>query len=162
MTEAKCYNASIMPDPEVTVRELTEYSDEVATGIGRLLPILSANFSGEPVSRERLNRILNSSMHAQLIAEREGQVVGIATMSIILEPGFDKRGYLGAFVVDPDIQRAGIGSQIWKAILQWCRDQSIPSFEFKTEESRQDAIHFYEKRGAVRRDGTYLYKVTVE
>jgi GNAT superfamily N-acetyltransferase len=151
-----------MPDPAVTVAELTEYSDEAAAGIGRLLPHLSAKFSDEPVPQERLVRIIDSPLHAQLVAWRDGAVVGIATMTVILEPGFDKRGYLGAFVVDPTIQRSGIGSRIWEAVLDWCRRNDIPSFEFKTEDYRQDAIQFYEKRGAVRKEESFLYKMTVE
>lgn len=146
---------------EVYATALREYSDEAAAGIGRLMPYLDPKFSSEPTPRERLEYIINSPDYEQLVAYKDGEIVGVATMTRIREPGFDGMGYLGGFVVDPEAQGGGIGDKIWDAMGTWCRQNGLSSFEFKTETYREAAVRFYDKHGAHRVEEAILYEKDV-
>jgi len=61
---------------EVSVERLSQYSEEDATQLGRLMPFLSENFDGEPVDKELLETIINSPFHDQLVARHRRQGLG--------------------------------------------------------------------------------------
>lgn len=49
-----------MPSNDIIVERLTNYSDEVASGLGSLLPYLYPDNPGMPLERKRLEAIIAS------------------------------------------------------------------------------------------------------
>lgn len=152
---------------EVIAMALREYSDEAAAQIGRLMPYLDPRLSAEPTPEARLRRIIDSPYHEQLIAMRGGKIVGVATMTMVLEPGFDQHGYLGGVVVDPEIRRAGIGKKIMDAMVSWAQENGVDVLEWKTEApetenlDRKAAANFYVNYGARQVDNAILFEMDV-
>lgn len=151
------------PTPRVIIVEaLTRYDEEDATRIGKLLPFLSDKFDGQPVSKESLTEIIESPHHVQLVARDETErIVGIATLSITLGFTSGRNAYLNDFVVDPSIQGAGIGSKVWEAMIDWCKNNKLTALEFTSRPSRESAQQFYLKRGAIIRE-TNFFKKTID
>lgn len=139
--------------PKVEV--LQAYSEEVAAGIGRLMPQLDEHFSGEPTPRQKLEHIIASPDRCQLVGyDSDGQVIAAATMNTLMGAGKDTEGWLEDFIVDKDARGSGIASEMWQAMADWCREMGYSQFSFGTETWRPDAIRFYEKSGAVMDDSS--------
>lgn len=86
-----------------------------------------------------------------LVAELEGQVIGIAGLGL-MEPGV---GELGALYVLPDQQGHGVGRRLWEAAVTALRQRGCTEMEVWTL-ARAAAWHFYEARGCARMRGGLL------
>ena len=145
---------------EVSVERLNEYSEEDAVQLGRLMHFLSEKFTGEPIDRNLLEKIIESPFHDQLVARIEGRIVGAATMSIVMGAAAGKIGYLEDFVTDPSVQKQGIGSKVWDEMMRWCKEYDV-DLDFTSRPSREDAHKFYKAHGANVRETT-VFHVNVE
>ena len=126
-----------MSTPEVRAFELTEYSDAMAAGIGLLMHQLDPAFSGEPTPRRRLERIIESPYHAQIVAMHDTEgVVGALTLSMLFEPGFDQQAYVGGVATRADMQGKGIGRKMVEGMYEWARAHGVDEFELMTERSK--------------------------
>ena len=141
-----------MKAEEVTVRIADEYSPELAAGIGRLLPALSARHSGEPVSEDRLRAIIDSPDRDQFVAEVHGRIVGSAVLNLIVG-NLDSKAWLEDFVVSDEeaVRGKGVGFRLWNAMKDWCLERDV-YLEFTSRPSRTEAHAFYARQGAVIRD----------
>ena len=147
------------PTPSISVKCLVNYSYDDAVEIGRLLPHLSDSLSGQPIPRKILETIIASPFHDQFIARTpDGTIVGTATLSIVAGISTGQSAWLEDFVVDPGHQGAGIGSQLWDAIIEWCALHSAVTLEFTSNPRRIGAHKFYKSRGAVIRETSYFKK----
>ncbi len=143
----------------VKVYELDHYTDEVAAGIGQLMHQLDPAFSGGPTPRKRLERIIESPYHAQIVAVRKTvEVVGALTMSMIFEPGFDQHAFLGGVVTRSDMRGMGIGRMLMAEMFDWAREHEVTEVEFSTQQSKPtQPLGFYLHMGAVvKEDSTVL------
>ena len=148
------------PQSDITVNTLTAYSFEDAAAIGRLLPFLSDSFSGDPIDRQLLTDIIASPYHDQLVARStDGTIVGALTVSLTMGMGVVHKAWLEDFIVDPNLQGAGVGSKLWDALLDWCRDHDVHQLDFTSRPTKEAAQHFYLKRGAIIRDTNYFRKI---
>ncbi|MGF7228578.1 MAG: GNAT family N-acetyltransferase [Candidatus Saccharibacteria bacterium] len=145
-----------MSNPEIAVERLTEYSEDDAAGIGRLMPFLSERLSDEPVDEDLLRAIIGSPYHDQLVARLDGLIVGAATMNLLMGPGVCKQGYLEDFVTDPEVRGRGIGDKVWQGMLDWCTERGV-DFRFTSRPNRQEAHRFYVKHGAETRETTVFH-----
>ncbi len=154
---------AMLGSKDLDIHALSEYSEQEAADLGKLMHMLDENFSDGPVPRERLERIFRSRYHDQIIAVRDGRVVGAATMSVLKSPTSNGVGYLGAFVTDDSIRGRGVGSQVWEDMEKWTAAHGLDAFEFKSENDRTDAHRFYENHGApaIKNDGTTFFEYTI-
>ena len=131
------------------IKVLNEYSEGVANRIRELLIQLSRSGKdrGE-IPKEWFDELIASPYHDMLIAEDEGQIVGIATLSVKMGPITRKNAYLEDFVTDSTIRGKGIGSQLWDAMLDWAREKGCRDLEFTCGHGREAAQTFYQKKGA--------------
>lgn len=147
------------PTSNVVVEILTTYSKQDAIDIGLLLPHLSDSFDGSPVPEQTLLDIISSPSHDQLVARNEsGNVVGAATVSVIVGAGSSRNAWLEDFVVSPKTQGMGVGSKLWDAMIDWCQDKGVNNLNFTSRSSREAAQAFYLKRGAIIRDTNFFRK----
>lgn len=137
---------------EIHVERLETYSERDALGIGRLLPFLSDKFPGDAVPKELLEEIINSPFHEQLVAKIEAQIVGSATLSIVMGVGAGKKAWLEDFVTDENVRGLGVGDKVWQEMISWCEENDIPLLEFTSRPERLEARSFYEKHEAKLRD----------
>lgn len=152
-----------MSQPDVNVFVLREYSAEIAAGIGVLMHQLDPAFSSEPTPRRRLERIIESPSHAQLIASHSTEgVVGALTLSLIFEPGFDNQAYVGGFATRADMRGKGIGRKLVKGMFEWARANGVDEFELMTERSKPgQPLDFWLHMGAEVKDDSAVLALKV-
>lgn len=142
-----------MRNTEVNVERLEHYTPEDAVGIGRLMPFLSKNASGEPIPEDLLRQIVTSPYHEQLVARLDSVIVGAATLNLLMGPAVKKQGYLEDFVTDPEVRGMGIGNRIWDEMMKWCDENGV-DLTFTSHGSREAAHRFYLSHGAHIRNTT--------
>lgn len=143
----------------MNIEILTEYSPADAVALGRLMPHLSDTFDGSPVPEALLRDIIASPYHDQLVArDKQGAIIGTATLTVTMGAAVGRNGWLEDFVVDPTVQGGGIGSQLWDAMIDWCRTHGVHKLGFTSNPTRTAAHAFYLKRGAEIRDTSYFKK----
>ena len=147
------------PHPGITISVLTKYSDKDAAEIGALLPHLSDRFDGSPVPKQLLQDIIDSPYHDQLIARDEhGTIVGTASLTAVMGAAAHRKAWLDDFVVNSDLQGAGVGGKLWDAMLEWCRRHNIQQMSFTSNPRREAAHAFYLRRGAEIYETSYFKK----
>lgn len=137
----------------VVIERLTKYEPNDAAGIGRLMPQLASEFTNQPIDKTWLEQVIASPYHEQLVARQGDNIVGAATLSIVMGAGMKKRGHLEDFVTDENIRGQGIGGLLWDDMMRWCKENEI-DLEFTSRPSREAAHAFYLKHGAIVRETT--------
>ena len=142
----------------IEVGVMTEYDGDVAEQMGKLLLDLSKSWSGDAVEREKIEEIIESPWHDQILAFDGDRLVGMATVSVVMGAKIGKNEYLEDFVVSASCQGKGIGSLIWEYILDWGRKKGCKRLEFTSsgKDKKSGAIAFYRKKGAEIRDTNFF------
>ena len=132
------------------ITTLTEYSEPTANRIRELLIQLSRSGKdrGE-IPKQWFDNLINSPSHDMLIAlDDQDQIIGIATLSIIMGPIVRKVAYLEDFVTDTSVRGQGVGSALWDAILNWAKSKHCTELNFTSGHGREAAQEFYKNKGA--------------
>ncbi len=141
------------------VKKLETYTPEVATRVRELLIQLSRSGKDKgEIPREWFEDVISSTYHDLLIAEEDGKILGIATLSILMGPGIRKNAYLEDFVTDNTIRGKGIGSALWQAMLEWAAEKGCKDLEFTCGHGRESAQEFYKHHGAEIYDTNFFRK----
>lgn len=137
---------------------LNEYSEGIANRIRELLIQLSRSGKdrGE-IPREWFEKLIASPSHDMLLAYDENDnIIGIATLSIIMGPIVRKAAYLEDFVTDEKVRGQGVGSALWEAMLDWARGKNCTELCFTSGHGREAAQAFYLHKGAEIYDTNYF------
>ena len=133
----------------VTIRKLDKYTSEMAEATRKLLIELSRSGKDKgEIPESWFTDIIDSPWHDLLIAEEEGELLGMAALSIMMGPGIRKNAYLEDFVVSANSRGKGVGKLLWNEILKWAREKGAKRLEFTCGQGREAAHGFYYKRGA--------------
>lgn len=131
------------------VKRVTEYTPELAERVRALLIQLSRSGKDKgEVPREWFEGVISSPWHDLLVAEDEGKVVGMASLSVTMGAGIGRNAYLEDFVVDKEVRKGGVGSALWEAMLEWADEKGCKRMEFTCGNGREVAQAFYKKHGA--------------
>ena len=132
------------------IETLTKYNKEDADRIRELLIQLSRSGKdrGE-IPEEWFENLIASPSHDMLIARNnDNEIIGIATLSIIMGPIVRKNAYLEDFVTDKTVRGQGVGTKLWEAMLSWAREKGCSELNFTSGIGREDAWQFYKNKGA--------------
>ncbi len=141
------------------VKKLETYTPEVAARVRELLIQLSRSGKDKgEIPREWFEDVISSPYHDLLIAEEDGKILGIATLSILMGPGIRKNAYLEDFVTDSTVRGKGIGSALWQAMLEWAAEKGCKDLEFTCGHGRESAQAFYKHHGAEIYDTNFFRK----
>ena len=136
-----------------------------ADAIARLLVQL-----GYPTERsevpDRLERLWLTQRAAVLLAERDDQVVGLATVHVLSVVNRRRDvALLTALVVDESARGSGVGRSLVNAVEDFARRSNCERLSVTTQENRRGAHAFYDRVGLKqtgRRFGKALTPVTPE
>ena len=140
------------------IEPLTKYDKEVANRIRELLIQLSRSGKdrGE-IPKAWFDDLIMSDYHDMLLAiDDNKQIVGIATLSIIMGPIIRRVAYLEDFVTDQAVRGQGVGTQLWDAMLKWAKDKNCTELCFTSGHGREAAQQFYQNKGAKIYDTNYF------
>jgi len=120
---------------------------EDANPLARLVHQLGYPTSAEALAR-RLTRLVASEADRLVVAELEGQVVGLASVHVSLGLEYDEpAAKLSAIVVDERCRRRGIGESLVAAVEEEARRRGCCLIFLTTAERRGDAHTFYRRLG---------------
>ena len=142
------------------IQRLTKYDAKTANRIRELLIQLSRSGKdhGE-IPREWFDDLIASPFHDMLLAlddDNDNQIIGIATLSIIMGPIVRRVAYLDDFVTDEKVRGQGVGSRLWDAMLEWARAKHCTELCFTSGHGREAAQAFYLHKGAGIYDTNYF------
>ena len=91
------------------VKPLDHYTPEIANRVRELLIQLSRSGKDKgEIPEDWFNDIINSPWHDLLVAEEDGKILGIASVSVTMGPGIRKNAYLEDFVTDSEVRGKGV------------------------------------------------------
>ncbi len=133
----------------VKVKCLEEYSPEVGERVRGLLIELSRSGKDKgEVPEEWFREVIESPYHDLMVAEEEGVILGMTTVSVVMGAGIGKNAYLEDFVVGGEARGKGVGGAIWEKVIAWAERKGCRKLEFTSGKGREAAQRFYLKRGA--------------
>lgn len=120
---------------------------EDAQALAPLVHQLGYPTSAEALAR-RLALLVASEADCLVVAELEGQVVGLAGVHVSLALEYDEpAAKLSAIVVDERCRRRGIGEALVAAVEEEARRRGCRLIFLTTAERRGDAHAFYRRLG---------------
>lgn len=131
------------------IKRLNVYTPEIDQKVRELLKQLSRSGrdKGE-IPKSWFEQIIASPWHDLLLAEDDGEIIGMASVSVIMGAGIMKNAYLEDFVVNTNIRARGVGTALWNEVVKWAKEKNCKKLEFTCGEGREVAQEFYKKRGA--------------
>lgn len=148
------------------ITTLTQYDHQTANRIRELLIQLSRSGKdrGE-IPQSWFDQLIASDSHDMLLAIDDDpssptydQILGIATLSVVMGPIVRRLAYLEDFVTDASVRGQGIGTKLWEAMLLWAKDKNCTELCFTSGHGREAAQAFYKHHGASVYDTNYFRK----
>lgn len=84
-----------------------------------------------------------------LVAEKDGQIVGMALYFLVFSTWRGRMLYLEDFVVKESERRSGIGAQLFNAFIAESRRQKVALVKWQVLKWNDPAIRFYRKYDSV-------------
>jgi ribosomal protein S18 acetylase RimI-like enzyme len=139
---------------EITIDEVTEFSDELATTIERLLPELS---STAVYDVETVKAIVASDATHLYEARLDGRVVGAASLVVYPIPT-GIRAHIDDVVVDSSARGHGISRLLLNHLIGEANLRfAVRTIDLTSRPDREAANHLYRTSGFVQRD-TNVYR----
>jgi len=148
----KGYSMTLMTT--VTVEIVAATTDEVITACHQLIPQLSS--SSEPITREKLNEIIDGESTVLFAARSDGEIVGLLTLAVFRIPTA-LRAWIEDVVVDERARGKGVGEALNQAALAEAKRRGAKTVDLTSRPSREAANRLYQRIGFVRRD-TNVYR----
>lgn len=141
----------------VEIRRLEKYDEKIAKKVRELLIELSRSGKDKgEIPEEWFEEVANSPWHELILAYDGEEILGMATVSIIMGAGIRRNIYLEDFVVSAVARGKGVGGLIWQAVLDWGREKGAKRLEFTCGQGREAAQAFYKHHGAEIYDTNFL------
>jgi ribosomal protein S18 acetylase RimI-like enzyme len=139
---------------EITIAEVTEFSDELADTIERLLPELS---SSAVYSVETVRAIVASDATHLYVARLDGRIVGTACLVVYPIPT-GIRAHIDDVVVDESARGHGLSRLLLNHLVAEADDRfRVRTIDLTSRPDREAANHLYRTSGFVQRD-TNVYR----
>jgi ribosomal protein S18 acetylase RimI-like enzyme len=130
----------------------------VVTDIDDLIPLLEQLFSIEqdfsinPEKQRRgLEMLLQSDAAYVAVAELAGEVVGMASLQVVISTAEGGRaGLVEDVVVSVSHQDRGIGRSLLLHLTDWAADNNLTRLQLLADQDNQPALAFYEKNNWIR------------
>lgn len=102
----------------------------------------------EKVANELFDKTFNQDVVKYFVAEENGKIVGLATLVVYpIVRGGQYRAKLEELVVTKHMRENGIGTKLLKAVIQYCKENIIPTLVLTSELELVRAHKFYESMG---------------
>ena len=143
----------------VKIERLSAYQPEIATRVRELLIQLSRSGKDKgEISPDWFTEVAQSPYHDLIFAVEDGQILGMASVSVTFGAGIHKNAYLEDFVVDSAARGKGVGDLIFQAYEDWAREKGCKNLEFTCGHGREVAQNFYKAHGAEIYDTNFFRK----
>ncbi|MCL2514881.1 MAG: GNAT family N-acetyltransferase [Microbacteriaceae bacterium] len=139
---------------EITIDEATEFSDELADAIEKLLPELS---STAVYDRELVKEIVASEATHLYLARLDGRIVGTASLCVVPIPT-GRRAHVEDVVVDESARGHGLSRRLLEHLVTEANERfGVRTIDLTSRPDREAANHLYRTGGFVQRN-TNVYR----
>ena len=107
------------------IKRLNVYTPKIGQKVRELLKQLSRSGrdKGE-IPKSWFEHIIASPWHDLLLAEDDDEIIGMASVSVIMGAGIMKNAYLEDFVVNINIRAKGVGTALWNEVVKWAKEKN--------------------------------------
>lgn len=146
----------------VCIRRAEQADIPVLLGLLEMLFSIEKDFIFNAEKQERgLRLLLTESRAAIMVAEQDGQVIGMCSGQLLISTA---QGGPSALVEDvtvlPTYQGKGIGKQLLAAISAWAVNQGASRVQLLADRNNTPALAFYQKIGFQTTEMICLRKIT--
>lgn len=139
--------------------EIARHStDELLSGVNRLLPQLSS--SASPVTPAALEDLVRSPGSSLIVARNGESLVGMLTL-VTFEIPTGLRAWIEDVVVDEQSRGLGVGVALTEAAVDEARRRGARSIDLTSRPTRVAANSLYQKMGFVQRE-TNVYRFDLD
>ncbi|WP_457574159.1 N-acetyltransferase family protein [Desulfolithobacter sp.] len=119
------------------------------TTLLKLLFSIEDDFSfDEPLQRQGLDLLLDNNQAIILVAEQQGQVIGMCTGQILISTATGgPKVVVEDVVVLPGRQRCGVGSHLLAELAAWARHRGASRLQLLADRNNLPALSFYRHQG---------------
>lgn len=137
----------LIPDRELYFRLAVECDIPDLIGLLHQLFSIEKDFQFDAEKqRAGLKMLLGSDRDRIFVAEKDGHVVGMCTLQIIISTAEgDYAGQIEDVIVDKSYRRMGIGSLLLDAAVEWAQFTGLKRLHLLADKNNQPALEFYHK-----------------
>ncbi|MES9990871.1 MAG: GNAT family N-acetyltransferase [Candidatus Thiodiazotropha sp.] len=140
----KVYNSGLMKIRKATTADI----DAMSMLIDQLFSIEQDFTPDQLKQRMGLEKLLAVPDAYLVVAEVEGEVVGMATLQILISTAEGGRcGLIEDVVVDKSCRGQGIGQALMDDLIHWADKKGVTRLQLLADRDNQPALDFYAKRG---------------
>lgn len=136
------------------IYRVSQITDEIVSGINRLIPQLSPNVL--PATNQMLFDLVNSN-NAILIVAQEEDIIGSLTL-VFNKLISGKKLWIEDVVVDSKIRKKGVGKQLIEFAISYARQNGFSKIDLTSSPNRIAANKLYQKMGFIKRE-TNVYRI---
>lgn len=139
-----------MKNPEVTIRRASPFDISDMALLLRELFAIEKDFSADFKKQEMgFSLLLSNPARAKvLVAEKDGQIIGMATAQLVVSTA---EGALSALVEDVVVTESerdkGVGSMLLNALSDWAESRKATRMQLLADRTNEAALGFYRKLG---------------
>ena len=137
------------------IEAATEATQELLDALTALLPQLNPRL--EPLSMERLSRVIGDPATTLLLVRDDGSVVGAAAVLVYATPAFVK-ARIEDVVVDESSRGKGVGEALVRRCIEVARERGAEIVELQSARWREVANRLYPRLGFQLRESN-LYRL---
>jgi GNAT superfamily N-acetyltransferase len=139
-----------LPTEKTTVRTARTADIEPLVGLLGQLFSIETDFHFDPARHARgLRLLLQAARQGRarvLVAEVDGEVVGMATVQTVVSTAEGARsGWIEDVVIHEDHRGKGLGSALTAAIERWAADSGIARLQLLADRRNRLALLFYDR-----------------
>lgn len=117
-------------------------------GLLKQLFALEQDFAFDAAKQSHGLDMLLQSEALVLVAEAEGQVVGMASLQILISTAEGGRvGLLEDVVIAQEARGLGLGSLLLERITTQAKEMGLLRLQLLADRNNQPALHFYQRQG---------------
>ncbi len=137
------------------IEAATEATQELLDALTALLPQLNPRL--EPLSMERLSRVVGDPATTLLLVRDDGRIVGAAAVLVYATPAFVK-ARIEDVVVDENSRGKGVGDALVRRCIEVARERGAEIVELQSARWREVANRLYPRLGFQLRESN-LYRL---
>ena len=126
------------------IEAATEATQELLDALTALLPQLNPRL--EPLSMERLSRVVGDPATTLLLVRDDGRIVGAAAVLVYATPAFVK-ARIEDVVVDENSRGKGVGDALVRRCIEVARERGAEIVELQSARWREVANRLYPRLG---------------
>ncbi len=134
---------------KVTIRKATEEDIPAIHALVRELAEYERGLHKVTTTTESYREDFRDKVFDAFVAEKRGEVVGIALYYLVFSTWRGRMLYLEDFVVRESERGAGIGALLFEAFIEEAKRQDVAVAKWQVLDWNEPAIHFYKKYDVV-------------